>query len=113
LRRYRQRLLQVTATTYSARAFQVGMGLALDIGALLVFGIAAILFFFSWWLDYDLRRIPRAADPVHRVRAARRRAVRAVPAGPQRRAVRACCPSTTGRLVACAALSSRWPRSSA
>ncbi len=57
LRRYRQRLLQVTATTYSARAFQVGMGLALDIGALLVFGIAAILFFFSWWLDHDLRRI--------------------------------------------------------
>ena len=57
LRRYRQRLLQVPATGYSARAFQVGMGLVLDVGALLVFGIAAILFFFSWWLDHDLRRI--------------------------------------------------------
>jgi hypothetical protein len=56
LRRYRQRLLQVPATGYSARAFQVGMGLVLDVGALLVFGIAAILFFFSW-LDHDLRRI--------------------------------------------------------
>src|SRR6185369_4279352 len=57
LRRYRQRLLAVPATGYAARAFQVGMGLVLDGGALLVFGIAAILFFFSWWLDHDLRRI--------------------------------------------------------
>jgi len=57
LRRYRQRLLQVPATGYSARAFQIGMGLVLDVGALLVFGIAAIVFFFSWWLDHDLRRI--------------------------------------------------------
>jgi small-conductance mechanosensitive channel len=57
LRRYRQRLLQAPGTSYSARAFQLGMGLVLDVGALLVFGIAAILFFFSWWLDHDLRRI--------------------------------------------------------
>ena len=57
LRRYRQRLLQVPATRYSTRAFQVGMALMLDIGQLLVFGIAAIVFFFAWWLDHDLRRL--------------------------------------------------------
>jgi small-conductance mechanosensitive channel len=57
LRRYRQRLLQVPAANYSARAFQIGTGLVLDVGALLVFGVAAIVFFFSWWLEYDLRRI--------------------------------------------------------
>jgi small-conductance mechanosensitive channel len=57
LRGYRRRLLEVPAASYSARAFQLGMGLALDIGALLVFGITAILFFFASWLDHDLRRI--------------------------------------------------------
>ena len=57
VRRYRERLRDAPAATFSARAFQLGVGLLLDLGALAVFGIAAIIFFFALWLTDDLRRI--------------------------------------------------------
>jgi moderate conductance mechanosensitive channel len=57
LRRYRHRLLNSRAAAFSARAFQLGVGLLLDLGALAVFGITAIVFFFGWWLEDELRRI--------------------------------------------------------
>jgi small-conductance mechanosensitive channel len=57
LRRYRVRLLQAQAATFSARAFQLGVGLLLDLGGLAVFGAAAIVFFFALWLEHELRRI--------------------------------------------------------
>lgn len=57
LRDYRSRLLQTPAGTYSARAFQLGVGLLLDVGGIAVFGAAAISFFFAYWVDHDLRRI--------------------------------------------------------
>jgi len=57
VRRYRLRLRDAPAATFSARAFQLGVGLLLDLGALAVFGIAAIIFFFALWLADDLRRI--------------------------------------------------------
>ena len=57
VRRYRLRLRDAPVATFSARAFQLGVGLLLDLGALAVFGIAAIVFFFALWLADDLRRI--------------------------------------------------------
>src|SRR3982750_2024290 len=57
LRRYRTRLQQAPGATFSARAFQLALELLLDLGALAVFGIAAIVAFFALWLGDDLRRI--------------------------------------------------------
>ena len=56
LRRFRTRLEQTTAPTFSARAFQLGMGLLLDLGGILVWSIAAITAFFLLWHDHALRR---------------------------------------------------------
>ena len=57
LRRYRERLRYAPAATFSARAFQLGAGLLLDLGGIAVFGVAAIVFFFALWLEHELRRI--------------------------------------------------------
>jgi small-conductance mechanosensitive channel len=57
LRPYRSRVLGAGATTFSARAFALGIGFLIDFGALLVFGVAAIVFFFSLWLPQELQRI--------------------------------------------------------
>ena len=57
LRDYRVRLQKTQAATFSARAFQLGVRLLLDLGGIAVFGVAAIAFFFAFWLGYDLRRI--------------------------------------------------------
>ena len=56
LRRFRTRLEQTPATTYSARVFQFGMGLLIDLGGILVWSIAAITAFFLLWHDHELRR---------------------------------------------------------
>jgi small-conductance mechanosensitive channel len=57
LRRTRRRILDVAAATFSARAFQLAVGLLIELGAIVVFGIVAILFFFAAWMADDLRRI--------------------------------------------------------
>ena len=57
LRRYRERLRYAPAATFSARAFQLGAGLLLDLGGIAAFGVAAIVFFFALWLEHELRRI--------------------------------------------------------
>ena len=56
LRRFRARLEQTSAPTFSARAFQLGMGLLIDLGGILVWSIAAITAFFLLWHDHALRR---------------------------------------------------------
>ena len=57
LRDYRKRLLHTAAETYSARAFQLAVGLLLDLGGIAVFGGASIAFFFGIWQSHDLHRI--------------------------------------------------------
>ena len=56
LRRFRTRLEQTPAPTFSARVFQFGMGLLIDLGGILVWSIAAITAFFLLWHDHALRR---------------------------------------------------------
>ena len=57
LRRYRQRLLHGTGDGLFGAGVPGRHGARARPRRLAVFGIAAILFFFSWWLDHDLRRI--------------------------------------------------------
>lgn len=57
LRDYRKRLLQTPAQTYSARAFQLAVGLLLDFAGIAVFGAASVAFFFGFWQSRDLFRI--------------------------------------------------------
>jgi small-conductance mechanosensitive channel len=54
--RFRARLSEAPATTYSAQVFQYGVGLLIDIGAILVWTIAAISTFFLLWHAHELRR---------------------------------------------------------
>ena len=56
LRRFRTRLKETPAPTFSARAFQLGVGLLIDLGGILVWSIAAITAFFLLWHDHELRR---------------------------------------------------------
>jgi len=56
LRRFRTRLEQTPAPTFSARAFQLGVGFLIDLGGILVWSIAAITAFFLLWHDHELRR---------------------------------------------------------
>ena len=56
LRGFRARLEQSPAPTFSARAFQLGMGLLIDLGGVLVWSIAAVTAFFLLWHDHALRR---------------------------------------------------------
>jgi len=57
LRGYRTRLEHAPGATFSARAFQLSLELLFDVGALAVFGIAAIVAFFALWPGDELRRI--------------------------------------------------------
>jgi hypothetical protein len=43
-------------SAFSARAFQLGMGLLIDLGGVLVWSIAAVTAFFLLWHDHALRR---------------------------------------------------------
>ncbi|MGE5170094.1 MAG: mechanosensitive ion channel family protein [Rudaea sp.] len=57
LRRYRAGLLEASAPTFSARAFQLGLGLVLDLGGILVFALAALAVFAARWLEQELQRM--------------------------------------------------------
>jgi small-conductance mechanosensitive channel len=54
--RFRTRLAEAPAPTYSAQVFKHGVGLLIDIGAILVWTIAAISTFFLLWHAHELRR---------------------------------------------------------
>jgi small-conductance mechanosensitive channel len=56
LLRFRTRLEQAAALTYSAQVFKHGVGLLIDIGAILVWTIGAISTFFLLWHEHELRR---------------------------------------------------------
>jgi len=56
LRRFRTGLDQTEAATYSAQVFKYGVGLLIDLGAILVWTIAAISTFFLVWHEHELRR---------------------------------------------------------
>lgn len=57
LRRYRTGLLGTPAPTFSARAFQLGLGLTLDLGGIAVFALAGLAVFAMRWLEHDLQRL--------------------------------------------------------
>jgi small-conductance mechanosensitive channel len=57
LRNYRRRLAPADTETFSARAFRLGAGLALDLGGILVFALAALAIFLALWQGHGLRRI--------------------------------------------------------
>ncbi|MGE5101401.1 MAG: hypothetical protein ACM3SX_15540, partial [Deltaproteobacteria bacterium] len=57
LRHYRSRVLDRPAPTYFARAFQLAVGLALDIGGIVIFTLAALAVFAARWLDQALQRM--------------------------------------------------------
>jgi small-conductance mechanosensitive channel len=57
LRRYRLGLLHAAAPTYTARAFQLTVELLMDLVGLAIFGVVAIVVFFSFWLGHELGRI--------------------------------------------------------
>ncbi|HET7032848.1 MAG TPA: mechanosensitive ion channel family protein [Casimicrobiaceae bacterium] len=56
LRRFRTGLDQTPAATYSGQVFKHGVGLLIDLGAILVWTIAAISTFFLLWHEHELRR---------------------------------------------------------
>ena len=51
LRRYRRGLSNAPAPTFAARAFQLALGLVLDLGGILVFALAALAVFAARWLE--------------------------------------------------------------
>jgi small-conductance mechanosensitive channel len=53
---FRTRLAKGSAPTYSAQVFKHGVGLLIDLGAILVWTIAAISTFFLLWHAHELRR---------------------------------------------------------
>lgn len=53
----RARLLGTPAAAFSARAFQLAVGLLLDIGGIAVFALGALAFFFARWMADELQRI--------------------------------------------------------
>ena len=57
IRNYRRRLRDASAPTFTARTFQLGVGLVLDLGAIATFGATAIVVFFAWWLADELQRV--------------------------------------------------------
>jgi small-conductance mechanosensitive channel len=56
LRRFRTALEQTQATTYSRQVFKHGVGFLIDLGAIVVWTIAAISTFFLLWHEHELRR---------------------------------------------------------
>ena len=56
LRRFRAQLEQATAATYSAQVFKYGVGFLIDLGALLLWTIAAVSAFFLFWHEHEVRR---------------------------------------------------------
>jgi len=56
LHRFRAGLDRAPAATYSAQLFKYGVGLVIDLGAILVWTIAAISTFFLLWHEHELRR---------------------------------------------------------
>jgi small-conductance mechanosensitive channel len=57
LRNYRRRLAPADNETFTAQAFRRGVGLAIDLGGILVFALAALAFFLALWQGHGLRRI--------------------------------------------------------
>ena len=57
LRRYRRGLSNAPAPTFAARAFQLALGLVLDLGGILVFALAALAVFAARWLEQELQRM--------------------------------------------------------
>ena len=57
LRRYRAQLLDVPASTFSARAFQLGTGLVLEFGGIVVFTLGALAVFLVLWRGEELQRV--------------------------------------------------------
>ena len=57
LRNYRRRLAPAAGETFTARAFRRGVSLALDLGGILVFVLAALAIFLALWQGHGLRRI--------------------------------------------------------
>jgi small-conductance mechanosensitive channel len=57
LRRYRRRLRHAPVDTFSARAFQLGIGLFLDAGGIAVFALGALVVVFARWLPNEVQRI--------------------------------------------------------
>lgn len=57
LRHYRKRLVPPIAETFSARAFRLAVGLALDLVGIAVFALAFLALFLALWQGHGLRRI--------------------------------------------------------
>jgi hypothetical protein len=57
LRKYRARLQLAPADTFSARAFQLGIGLLLDLGRIGIFALGALALVFARWLENEVQRI--------------------------------------------------------
>ena len=57
LRRYRARLAPPTVETFTARAFRLAVGLALDVVGIAVFALAFLAIFLALWQGHGLRRI--------------------------------------------------------
>jgi len=57
LRRYRASLAPPPAETFTARAFRLGVGLALDLVGVAVFALAFLAIFLALWQGHGLRRI--------------------------------------------------------
>ena len=57
LRNYRGRLVPADGETFTARIFRRSVGLALDLGGILVFALAALATFLALWQGHGLRRI--------------------------------------------------------
>ena len=57
LRHYRSRVLHAPASTFSARAFQLAVGLALDLGGIAVFGLGAVAVMFAASIGDELQRV--------------------------------------------------------
>jgi len=53
---YRERLRQAPAATFTAKAFRLATGLALDVIGLAAFGLAALATLLVFWHDHDLQR---------------------------------------------------------
>ena len=57
LRNYRSRVLHAAAQGFSARAFQLAVGLALDLGGIAVFGLGAVAVVFAASISDKLQRV--------------------------------------------------------